>query len=155
MGIGLELRQPSFSPHVVNVEKDSLGPMDRVLLFMLSTGEDKDLEVARRWVRKAVEDSHAREECFTYPWFSGYGGTGVAKYHLRTGDEEVLSVLQKQKSGGSTIPSISLSRPTDSALGITLGGRPHGSCFAGSRGAVRDRHGAAGEDFPDRASTGT
>ncbi len=75
--------------------KDALGPMDGALLFMLSTGEEKDLEVARRWVRKTVEDSDARAEFFTYPWFTGYGGTGFAEYYLRTGDESVLPYIKK------------------------------------------------------------
>jgi hypothetical protein len=57
------------------------------MLFLVSTGEDKDLAVARNWARKA----HAH----TYPWYIGYGGIGLAECYLRTGDPEILANIQK------------------------------------------------------------
>lgn len=58
------------------------------VLFLLSTGEEKDLEVVRNWMAK-TEDLH------TYPWYNGYRGIGVCEYYLRTGDKAVLPIIKK------------------------------------------------------------
>ena len=65
------------------------------LLFMLSTGEDKDLEVARGWVSKEVERTKDMEQIQTYPWYAGYGGLGLCEYYLRTGDASVIPLIEK------------------------------------------------------------
>lgn len=57
------------------------------MLFLLSTGEDKDLEVVRNWARKV--------SAHRYPWYIGYGGIGLCEYYLRMGDEKVLATIQK------------------------------------------------------------
>lgn len=57
------------------------------MLFLLSTGEAKDLEVVRKWARKAPAHK--------YPWYVGYGGIGLAECYLRTGDPEILANVQK------------------------------------------------------------
>lgn len=57
------------------------------MLFLLSTGEDKDLKVVRKWAR--TSSAHR------YPWYIGYGGIGLCEYYLRTGDDEVLPTIQK------------------------------------------------------------
>ena len=57
------------------------------MLFLLSTGEEKDLEVVRQWARKAPAHK--------YPWYVGYGGIGLAECYLRTGDPEILANIQK------------------------------------------------------------
>ena len=59
------------------------------MLFLLSTGEDKDLVPVRRWARSVANKPS------TYPWYLGYGGIPLCEYYLRTGDEEVLSGIQK------------------------------------------------------------
>ncbi len=68
------------------------GPgLDMGLLFMLSTGEEKDLEVARGWIKERVagyKGGHA------YPWHIGYGGLGLCEYYLRTGDASILPVIE-------------------------------------------------------------
>ncbi len=64
------------------------------LLFLLSTGEEKDLEVARGWVKKMVEESKGVKELNTYPWYAGYGGIGLCEYYLRTGDASILPVIE-------------------------------------------------------------
>ena len=83
--------------------KDSVGiGLDGALLFMLSTGEDKDLEVAKRWVKKMVEEYNEKEKNRdkskprgeVYPWFAGYTGPGFCEYYLRTGDESILPILK-------------------------------------------------------------
>lgn len=76
-----------------NFAGPSIGGMG--LLFMLSTGEDKDLEVARKWVEELVAKYAATEKIDTYPWFAGYGGPGLCEYYLRTGDKSILPVIQK------------------------------------------------------------
>ncbi|MFK7849432.1 MAG: DUF6288 domain-containing protein, partial [Akkermansiaceae bacterium] len=83
--------------------KESIGiGLDGALLFMLSTGEEKDLEVARQWVKKMVDDFNEKEATRdkskpmneVYPWFAGYTGPGFCEYYLRTGDKSILPMLQ-------------------------------------------------------------
>ncbi|HKK19293.1 MAG TPA: DUF6288 domain-containing protein [Opitutales bacterium] len=57
------------------------------ILFLLSTGEEKDLEVVKRWVGELEggEKMH---------WEIGFSGPGLCEYYLRTGDERVLPVIK-------------------------------------------------------------
>ena len=57
------------------------------MLFLLSTGENKDLEVVRQWARKAPPHSYA--------WHLGFGGIPLTECYLRTGDKEILANIQK------------------------------------------------------------
>jgi hypothetical protein len=59
------------------------------MLFLLSTGEDKDLEPVRKWARSVANRPS------TYAWYLGYGGIPLCEYYLRTGDKEVLPGIQK------------------------------------------------------------
>jgi hypothetical protein len=59
------------------------------MLFLLSTGEENDLETVRTWARSAAKKPH------TYAWYIGYGGIPLCEYYLRTGDEQVLPGIQK------------------------------------------------------------
>lgn len=58
------------------------------VLFLLSTGEDKDLAVVKRWMKdfKAGEALH---------WYIGFSGPGICEYYLRTGDASVLPEIKK------------------------------------------------------------
>jgi hypothetical protein len=58
------------------------------VLFLLSTGEEKDLEVVKRWMKDL-------DGVGAYPWFIGLQGRGVCEYYLRTGDKSVLPVIKK------------------------------------------------------------
>ncbi len=77
-----------------NIDSAQIG-LNGAVLFMLSTGEEKDLEVVRGWMNKFVETyktpGEGRE---TYPWFAGYTGPGFCEYYLRTGDESVLPIIK-------------------------------------------------------------
>lgn len=67
------------------------------LLFMLSTGEEKDLEVARAWVKEQVEQYKDVKEITSnsyYTWNVGYGGPALCEYYLRTGDESVMHLIE-------------------------------------------------------------
>ena len=57
-------------------------------LFLLSTGEEKDLEVVKKWFS-------GKESIGGYPWHAGYLGIAVCEYYLRTGDESVLPAIEK------------------------------------------------------------
>ncbi len=59
------------------------------VIFLLSTGDEKDLAVVRKWARKAANRPHK------YAWYIGFGGVPLCEYYLRTGDKEVLPGLQK------------------------------------------------------------
>ncbi len=60
------------------------------MLFLLSTGEDKDLEIVRKWAR-----GFAKKAAPTYSWHLGYGGIPLTEYYLRTGDKAVLPAIQR------------------------------------------------------------
>lgn len=57
------------------------------MLFLLSTGEEQDLDVVREWARNV--------SAHRYPWYIGYGGIGLCEYYLRTGDGQVLETIQQ------------------------------------------------------------
>jgi hypothetical protein len=59
------------------------------MIFLLSTGEEKDLDVVRKWARSVANRPH------TYAWYLGFGGIPLCEYYLRTGDKEVLPGIQK------------------------------------------------------------
>ncbi len=67
---------------------NSAGFADLGMLFLLSTGDDSDLDAVRKW-------AHAHKGDATYPWHIGYGGLALCEYYLRTGDAEVLPTIQK------------------------------------------------------------
>ncbi len=58
------------------------------MLFLLSTGDESDLEYVGEWAR-------GHDGGWTYPWHIGYGGLALCEYYLRTGDSEVLPTIQK------------------------------------------------------------
>lgn len=56
------------------------------VLFMLSTGEEKDLDVVKKWMGGKISISSMQ-------WSTGYHGIGICEYYLRTGDKRVLPVI--------------------------------------------------------------
>ncbi len=66
------------------------GFADFGMLFLLSTGEEKDLAVVREWVRGL-----AKKNASGYAWHIGFGGIPLCEYYLRTGDAEALPIIQK------------------------------------------------------------
>jgi hypothetical protein len=59
------------------------------VIFLLSTGEEKDLEVVKRWM-KDVKDLGGMN------WSRGYMGWGLCEYYLRTGDQSVLPIIKQE-----------------------------------------------------------
>ena len=57
------------------------------VLFLLSTGDDRDLAVAAEWARNVKPHR--------YPWYIGYGGIPLCEAYLRTGDKEILYNIQE------------------------------------------------------------
>lgn len=57
------------------------------MLFLLSTGDDRDLPVVQKWARSL--------KAHRYPWYIGYGGVPLCEYYLRTGDQQVLPTIQE------------------------------------------------------------
>jgi len=57
-------------------------------LFLLSTGEEKDLAVVRKWFSGS-------ESIGSLVWHAGYLGIAYCEYYLRTGDESVLPAIRK------------------------------------------------------------
>jgi len=60
------------------------------MLFLLSTGEDRDVAVVRKWARGL-----AKKAAPGYAWHLGYGGIPLCEYYLRTGDPSVLPTIRK------------------------------------------------------------
>jgi hypothetical protein len=58
-------------------------------LFLLSTGEQKDLDVVKRWFSGKLGDGNPG-----FPWSIGYTGPAICEYYLRTGDKSVLPAIQ-------------------------------------------------------------
>ncbi|MDT8390213.1 MAG: DUF6288 domain-containing protein [Lentisphaeria bacterium] len=65
------------------------------LLFLLSTGEEQDLDVARQWVGRLAKQYADKDVSGAVNWHLGYGGIPLAEYYLRTGDASVLPVIRK------------------------------------------------------------
>ena len=75
----------NFADFLAKVDKHSYG----AALFLLSTGEQKDLDVVTRWFKGGKLSTG-------YPWDVGYNGPAVCEYYLRTGDKSVLPAIQKK-----------------------------------------------------------
>ena len=58
------------------------------VIFLLSTGEEKDLAVVRKWM-KDIQTIGGMN------WEKGYKGPGLCEYYLRTGDQSVLPVIKQ------------------------------------------------------------
>jgi hypothetical protein len=58
------------------------------ILFLLSTGEEKDLNVVRGWMK-------APKSITAHNWSVGVRGLGYCEYYLRTGDATVLPRIQE------------------------------------------------------------
>ena len=58
------------------------------VLFLLSTGDEKDLAVVKGWMKdiKTIGGMN---------WEKGYKGPGLCEYYLRTGDQSVLPVIKQ------------------------------------------------------------
>lgn len=79
------------SDKIVRNLADFLGQMENpgsgAALFLLSTGEEKDLAVVRKWMSELKPFG-------AHQWNIGYKGLGVCEYYLRTGDEKVLPIIK-------------------------------------------------------------
>ncbi len=75
----------NFAEFLTRTDKDSYG----AALFLLSTGEEKDLEVVRRWFHNMKPGGVGG-----IPWDIGYNGPAVCEYYLRTGDDTVLPAIK-------------------------------------------------------------
>lgn len=58
------------------------------VIFLLSTGEEKDLEVVRGWMKNIKNIGGTN-------WEKGYKGQGICEYYLRTGDQTVLPFIKQ------------------------------------------------------------
>jgi len=65
------------------------GFADFGMLFLLSTGDERDLPPVREWVYGLKGKRHNG-----YAWHIGYGGLAICEYDLRIGDPEALPVIQ-------------------------------------------------------------
>lgn len=59
-------------------------------LFLLSTGEETDLNVVRGWFSGKLSGGKSGDS----PWGIGYNGPAVCEYYLRTGDASVLPAIK-------------------------------------------------------------
>lgn len=66
------------------------GFADAGMLFLVSTGDDRDLVPVREWVH-GLKDKRTSG----YAWHIGYGGLAICEYYLRTGDPVALEVVQQ------------------------------------------------------------
>lgn len=62
-----------------------------ISLFLLSTGDDAHLPLIRKHYQKYIDSPGS---IGTHTWNNGYNGIACAEYYLRTGDKDMLPVLQ-------------------------------------------------------------
>ncbi len=62
------------------------------ILMLLSTGEQKDLDVVRKIYKTRMADFKG-PETGTHSWHNGVQGIAVCEYYLRTGDESVMPLI--------------------------------------------------------------
>jgi hypothetical protein len=65
------------------------------MTFLLSTGDQSDLEHVRGWIKKVVQQYKDADEILLKPWVFGSAAIPLAEYYLRTGDKSILPVIQK------------------------------------------------------------
>jgi hypothetical protein len=65
------------------------------MTFLLSTGDESDLEHVRGWIKQVVEQYKDEDEILLKPWVFGSAAIPLAEYYLRTGDPSILPVIQK------------------------------------------------------------
>jgi hypothetical protein len=58
------------------------------VIFLLSTGEEKDLNVVKKWMKDTKTIGGMN-------WEKGYKGWGLCEYYLRTGDPSMLPVIKQ------------------------------------------------------------
>ncbi len=76
----------NFADYLAKPDSDK-GRFGMGMLFLLSTGEDKDLETVKQWAHD--------QDSATMAWTLGYAGLPLCEYYLRTGDEEILPKIQQ------------------------------------------------------------
>jgi hypothetical protein len=77
-----------FADYLAKPDSDK-GFGDIGMLFLLSTGEERDIAPVRDWVHGMIGKEPSK-----YAWILGYGGIPLCEYYLRTGDKEALPVIQ-------------------------------------------------------------
>lgn len=79
---------------------NSIGLEGPRMMFLLSTGDDSDLDVVRGWVKQTIEN-YKKEP--TYAWHIAWTGPAFAEYYLRTGDNSVLPLLHNIANGARKV----------------------------------------------------
>ena len=79
-----------YRKHVAE-SKDMGIPAALPCLFLLSTGDDAHLPVVKAHIRRFIDQPGSIGE---HTWNNGYNGILFAEYYLRTGDKDVLPLLQ-------------------------------------------------------------
>jgi hypothetical protein len=78
-----------FADYIAKPESHK-GFADAGMLFLLSTGDDKDLIPVKAWVHGL-----SQKKTTGYAWHLGYGGIPLCEYYLRTGDPAAMPVIQE------------------------------------------------------------
>lgn len=75
----------------VSESDDMAIPIALPCLFLLSTGDDAHLPVVRKHLQKFIDQPNSIGD---NTWNNGYNGILFAEYYLRTGDKDVLPLVQ-------------------------------------------------------------
>lgn len=70
------------------------------ILFLLSTGEEQDLDVVREIYKTRMADFDPEKEIGSHTWHNGHQGMAVNEYYLRTGDDSVLPLMNAISEAG-------------------------------------------------------
>jgi len=121
------------------------GISDIGMIFLLSTGNEKDLAVVREWAHEM--------QPHTYAWFLGFDGIPLCEYYLRTGDQEVMPKIQEAVNKAVAGQYLDSWAGRGGVPRVTYG---HGHLNAASTGVVTFLMLAkeCGADVPDHALLG-
>ncbi len=121
------------------------GISDIGMIFLLSTGNEKDLAVVRQWAHDMKPH--------TYAWFLGFAGIPLCEYYLRTGDKEILPKIQEAVDNAVAGQYLDSWAGRGGVPSVTYG---HGHLNAASTGVVTFLMLAkeCGADVPDHALLG-
>ena len=81
------------------LKKTGANGMGMGTLFLLSTGDESDLEFVRGRMREVAEANKEKTELGHHTWNIGYSAPALCEYYLRTGDTAILHTIKLYAEG--------------------------------------------------------
>ncbi len=81
------------------LKKTGANGMGMGTLFLLSTGDESDLEFVRGRMQEVAEANKEKTELGHHTWNIGYSAPALCEYYLRTGDTAILHTIKLYAEG--------------------------------------------------------